>query len=221
MDWSKYLAEAIATFALVFIGAGAVMANANNALGLVGVALAHGLVLMSMVYSTRHISGGHVNPAVTIGMLAARKISLIDGSGYIIFQLVGSVVAALLLSNVFSAPLEAHLGAPALASGVSFTEGVITEAILTFFLVFVVFAVSVDSKGLPDVSGLAIGMVLTFDILVGGLLTGASMNPARAFGPAFVSQYFTDHAVYWIGPILGAVIASFVYKKAFLPAQTS
>jgi len=222
MQWNKYLAEAIATFALVFIGAGAVVANAtyNNSLGLVGVALAHGLVLMSMIYATRHISGGHVNPAVTIAMLVTKKIPVKDGIAYIIFQLVGAAIAGLLLAVVFvNAPASVHLGVTDLASGVSVTTGIILEAVLTFFLVFTVFAVAVDNRGLADASGLAIGLVLTFDILVGGSLTGAAMNPARAFGPAFASQYFLTQPVYWIGPIIGAVIAALIYDRIFLKTK--
>lgn len=219
MDWNKYVAEAIATFSLVFIGAGAVAANAtyNGALGLVGIALAHGLVLMSMIYATRHISGAHVNPAVTIAMLAAKKMQIKDGIGYIASQLLGAAIAGLLLSNIFAnAPASVHLGVTDLAAGVSPSTGMLLEAVLTFFLVFVVFAVAVDSRGLADVSGLAIGLVLTFDILVGGLLTGAAMNPARAFGPAIASGYWTTQLVYWIGPITGAIIAALVYDKVFL-----
>jgi len=218
MQWNKYLAEAIATFALVFIGAGAVVANAvyNNALGLLGIALAHGLVLMSMVYATRHISGAHINPAVTIAMLVTKKMQLKEGISYIVFQLVGAAVAGLFLAMIFvNAPASIHLGATDLAAGVTVVNAILLEAILTFFLIFVIFAVAVDTRGLPDVSGLAIGLVLTFDMLVGGSLTGAAMNPARAFGPAFASQYFLTQPVYWIGPIIGAVIAALIYDRAF------
>lgn len=218
MQWNKYLAEAIATFALVFIGAGAVVANAtyNNALGLLGIALAHGLVLMSMIYAIRHISGGHVNPAVTIAMLVTKKMQMKEGISYIVFQLVGASIAGLFLAMIFvNVPASIHLGVTDLAPGVSANNGILLEAVLTFFLVFTVFAVAVDSRGLPDVSGLAIGLVLTFDILVGGSLTGAAMNPARAFGPAFTSQYWATQSVYWIGPIIGAVIAAIIYSRAF------
>jgi MIP family channel proteins len=219
MDLTKYLAEAVATFALVFIGAGAVAANAtyNGSLGLTGIALAHGLVLMSMVYATRHISGAHVNPAVTIAMLVTKKMQIKDGAGYIVFQLLGAAIAGLFLSVIFaSAPASVHLGVTDLAAGISPSTGMLLEAVLTFFLVFVIFAVAVDSRGLADVSGLAIGLVLTFDILVGGLLTGAAMNPARAFGPAIASGYWTTQAVYWIGPVVGAVIAALIYDRIFL-----
>lgn len=219
MRWDKYLAEAIATFALVFVGAGAVAANAtyNGALGLVGIALAHGLVLMSMIYATRHISGGHVNPAVTIAMLATKKMQVKDGIKYIVFQLIGASIAGLFLSVIFaSAPASVHLGVTDLAANVSVSNAILLEAVLTFFLVFVVFAVAVDSRGLPDISGLAIGLVLSFDILVGGSLTGAAMNPARAFGPALASGYFTTQLVYWIGPVAGALIAALIYDRAFL-----
>lgn len=223
MDLTKYLAEAIATFALVFIGAGVVAANAtyNGALGLVGIALAHGLVLMSMVYATRHISGAHINPAVTIAMLATKKMQPKEGIVYIAFQLIGAAIAGLLLSVIFaSAPASVHLGVTDLAANVSVPNAILLEAVLTFFLVFVVFAVAVDQRGLPDISGLSIGLVLTFDVLVGGSLTGAAMNPARAFGPAFASGYWITQPVYWIGPIAGAVIAALIYDRVFLKKLT-
>ncbi|MBI2075872.1 MAG: aquaporin [Candidatus Aenigmarchaeota archaeon] len=222
MDFHKYLAESIATFSLVFIGAGAVAANAayNNALGIVGIALAHGLVLMSMIYATRHISGAHVNPAVTIAMLVTKKIQIEEGLGYIVFQLLGAAIAGLFLSSIFAgAPASVHLGVTDLAAGVSPNTGILLEAVLTFFLVFVIFAVAVDSRGLADVSGLAIGLVLTFDILVGGSLTGAAMNPARAFGPAIASGYWTTQPVYWIGPVIGAVIAALIYDRIFVKKE--
>ncbi|MAG52729.1 MAG: aquaporin [Nanoarchaeota archaeon] len=211
----QYLAEFIATFALVFIGAGSVLADSftNGGIGLVGIALAHGLVLMSVVYATGHISGGHVNPAVTISLWFARKIKTKKAVLYVISQLLGGVFAGYLLSNIFT---NINAGVPLLGEGVAFGTGIFLEAILTFFLVFVVFATAVDNRAPKGVYGAAIGLVLTFDILMGGSLTGAAMNPARAFGPAFISGIWGNQVVYWIGPIIGGVLAGLIYKFIIL-----
>ncbi|MDA1196918.1 MAG: aquaporin [Nanoarchaeota archaeon] len=217
-----YFAEAIATFGLVFIGAGVVLADAvsGGKIGILGVAIAHGLVLMCMIYATAHISGAHINPAVTIGLLITKNIKAAKAMGYIASQLVGAIVAAVLLKIIFvSAPTTAYLGTPVLASGLSVTGAIIVEAILTFFLVFTIFGVAVDKRAPSGVYGAAIGLVLTFDILVGGILTGAAMNPARAFGPALVSGHFTNHLVYWIGPILGGIVAALMYSRFLLSTK--
>jgi len=209
----KYLAEFIATFTLIFVGAGSILAGNN----LTGIAFAHGLAIMVMVYATAHISGAHINPAVTIGMWVTKKINTKDGVFYIIAQLLGGVLGAFLLKIFFvNADSSLNLGATTLASGVSFFNGVFIEAVLTFLLVFVIFAVAVDKRAPAGFYGLAIGMVITFDILVGGPLTGAAMNPARAFGPALVSGYFVNHLVYWIGPIVGGIAGALVYNNYLL-----
>jgi len=148
----KYLAEFIATFTLIFIGAGSILANNN----LTGVAFAHGLAIMCMVYAIAHISGAHINPAVTIGMWVTKKINLKDGFFYIAAQLLGGVVGALALKIVFvNVSSSLNLGTPALVSGLSFFNGVLVEAILTFFLVFVIFAVAVDKRAPKGIYGLA------------------------------------------------------------------
>ncbi len=208
-NYSSYVAEAIAAFSLVFIGAGSILAGNDTT----GVALAHGLVLMCMVYATAHISGAHVNPAVTIGMLVTRKIGAPRAALYIISQLAGAAAAGFLLSAVFPPATALNLGTPALASGLPVASGVLVEAVLTFFLVFTIFGVAVDKRAPAGLYGLAIGLVLTFDILAGGALTGAAMNPARAFGPALASGFWENHAVYWIGPIIGAIVAALVYDR--------
>ena len=210
----EYVAEFIATFALVFIGAGAVAANvaSNGALGIVGIALAHGLVLMAMVFALGHVSGAHANPAVTIALFSAKKIDSSKAIGYIASQLLGAAVAGFLLIAFFS-PSQG-LGVPALGQNTSFWQGALLEAILTFFLVTVVFGVAVDKKGLNANAGLAIGLVLAFDILMGGTLTGAAMNPARAFGPAIASGQWANQLAYWIGPIVGGLAAALAYDKA-------
>ena len=211
-EYRAYVAEAIATFALVFVGAGSILADSTAHFGLIGIALAHGLVLMCMIYATAHISGAHINPAVTIGMWATRRISLLNALAYILSQLSGAAVAGLLLKIIFTGTPDAlALGTPMLGSSVSFIKGIIVEAILTFLIVFTIFGVAVDKRAPQGMYGVAIGLVLTFDILTGGVLTGASMNPARTFGPAIASGYWTNHAVYWIGPVIGSLVAAIVY----------
>ena len=218
------LAEFLGTFALVFVGAGSIVTNqwTNGALGLGGIAAAHALVLSVMISALGHISGGHFNPAVTFAIWIARRISTASAVFYWVAQLVGAVVAGLLLLVVF--PREqwqpVHLGTPALGLGIGFGKGVLVEAILTLFLVLVVFGVAVDSRGsFKSVAGFGIGLVLGFDILVGGPLTGASMNPARTFGPALASGYWQDDLVYWIGPLVGAAAGALIYTYLLLPRR--
>ncbi len=211
----SYLAEAIGTFALVFIGGGAILSDALTGMGLLGVALAHGLVLMCMIYVLGHISGAHFNPAVTIALWITNKIESEKALGYIVSQLFGSVIAALYLLLIFT-DKPGNLGSQALAPGVLFSQGVLLEAILTFFLVFVVYGVAVDDRAPKGIYGVAIGMTLAFCILAGGTVTGASLNPARSFGPALVSGTWANHLVYWIGPIIGGVGAGLLYDKVFL-----
>jgi aquaporin Z len=219
-SWERQaIAEFVATFALVFIGAGSVVMAANQQSDLVGVALAHGLVLAVMVSVIGHISGGHVNPAVTISAWVAGKIDSARAVLYIVAQLAGAIAGAGFLRWVMPEDVwrVGQLGTPLLAGFLSTGQAVLLEAVLTFFLVFTVFGVAVDDRGaFGKIAGLPIGLVLTFDILVGGPLTGAAMNPARSFGPALVSGTWDDWWVYWIGPIGGGVIAGALYWFAFL-----
>jgi MIP family channel proteins len=213
------VAEFIATFTLIFIGAGSVILNAAKQLDLVGVALAHGLALAIMVSITAHISGGHVNPAVTVSLWVTGKINTVRAGVYIAAQLLGATVGALALRATFPDALwrAANLGTPVPAPGVSAGSAVVLEAILTFFLVFAVYGTAVDDRGpFAKLAGFPIGLVLTMDILAAGPLTGAAMNPARAFGPALVSGTWTSGWVYWIGPVSGGVIAAAVYWMLFL-----
>ncbi len=204
--------EAVATFTLVFVGAGSIIAASMPGVDmpLIGIALAHGLAIFVGVAATGHITGGHINPAVTIGFLVARRITIDRAAVYIVSQLLGATIGALalfLLTNE-AARDAASLGTPLLGDGVDPVTGIAIEAVLTFLLVFVIFQAAVHAKG-PAIAPLAIGMTITIDILIGGPLTGAAMNPARAFGPALVGGYFnSDHIVYWIGPILGGSAAA-------------
>jgi MIP family channel proteins len=213
------VAELVGTFAFVFIGAGAIVTNtySNGAVGLLGIALAHGLMLAIMITVFGATSGGHLNPAVTVGFLVARRITATLAAVYIAAQLIGGVIAGLLLRAVFQESVWklTHLGTPVLGPNVSFGTGVLIEGILTFFLLLAVFGTAVDARA-PKIGGFGIGLTVLVDILLGGPLTGAAMNPARAFGPAVASWYWQNQLVYWIGPIVGGVIAALLYEHVIL-----
>ena len=200
----ELIAEFIGTFALILIGAGSVMLNT----GLVAIALAHGLVIFVMATAFGKVSGGHVNPAVTIGVRSIGKMKWQKAGQYIASQLAGALVAAFVLLFLFG-NLN-FLGTPALAPNVGIGQGILIEAILTFFLLTVILNTAVYDNNL--LAPLAIGMTIVLDILFGGPLTGAAMNPALAFGPAIASGYWINHLVYWVGPIIGAVAASLLAR---------
>jgi len=202
------LAEFIGTFTLIFVGVFAIH-NANGDLLLV--ALAHGLAIAVMVSAFGHVSGGHLNPAVTLGALVGGKIPLADGALYIVAQLLGATVAAFGAASIVSPEMVAA-GTPVLGEGVSVGAGIALEAILTFFLVTVVFGTGIDGRG-PKIGGLAIGLTVALDIMAGGPITGAAMNTARTFGPAVVSGTWDNHIVYWIGPLLGGALAGLIYSR--------
>ena len=215
----QLLAEAIGAFTLSFAGGGAVMlANGNTNVTLVGVALAHGLAIGLMVLALGGVSGGHFNPAVTIGFWVTRRIATVLAAGYVVAQLLGAVVAGLLLFLLFPEGLRtaAHLGTPTLGPATDFVHAVGIEAVLTFFLVTVIWGTAVDPRGPSGIAGLAIGLTISMDILAAGPLTGAVMNPSRGFGTALVSGYWNDQLVFWIGPVIGAVIAALLYHYVLI-----
>ncbi|MGH7509490.1 MAG: aquaporin [Gemmatimonadales bacterium] len=217
----RLVAEALGTFGLVFVGAAVVVVNGgfpNSGIGLLGIALAHAVVLSVMVSATMTISGGHLNPAVTLGLLVTRRVDLVSAGAYIVTQLAAACIAALLVKMLLppAAVRGALLGVPVIASSVSLGQAIGVEAVLTFFLVSAVFGTAV-SPDAPRVAGFGIGLVLLFDILVGGPLTGAAMNPARAFGPALVAGHWLGHAVYWIGPLAGGMVAALLWEHVLLP----
>jgi MIP family channel proteins len=223
----KLAAEFVGTFALVFFGVGAIVAdqflrtggNAQAGMGLLGVALAQGLAVGIMVTALGHISGGHFNPAVTVGFWVTRRFSTFDTLAYGIAQAGGAVAAAYLVRRLpFDAWSAVQLGAPDLARGFSRTNGMILEAVLTFFLVFVYFATFMGERGVFNkISGFAIGLTVTIGVLAGGPYTGAAMNPARALGPAVAANHWTNHGIYWIGPLAGSVAAAWMYDTLFSP----
>ena len=214
VDPRKLVAEVVGTFALIFIGAGSIIVTGGTSL--VGIAIAHGLAIALLVSALGHISGALFNPALTIGLWVTRQMDSVNTVAYIIAQLFGAVLGALALVLLFPQALRdaAALGTPLLNPGVSFAQGVGIEVILTIFLMLAVFGTAIDKRG-PNIGGFGIGLVLTMDILAAGPLTGASMNPARTFGPALLSGEWTNHLVYWIGPIIGAVLAALLYQYVF------
>ncbi len=216
---TSLLAEFIGTFALIFIGAGA---GALGIGGLLGVALAHGFVIVGFAYAYGHISGTHINPAVTLGVWAAGKIDAARAGSYIVFQIAGGIVGALALRWVLGGT-DTGLGLTQLAHGLTVRDtaititpliGVVLEAILTFFLANAVLNAGISGKAtIPG--GLAIGLTLVFCILMGGPLTGASLNPARSIGPAIATGDFTNLWVYLVGPAIGGAAAGLLYKTIF------
>ena len=201
------LAEFIGTFALIFVGIGAIKTAGHDVLG---VALAHGLTIAAFVSATMHISGGQLNPAVTFGLLFGGHITVPAAIRYWISQLLGAFCAALICLWLFGHDVVVT-GTPQLAINLTAMQGIIVEAILTFFLVFVVHGTAVDPRS-RAVAAFAIGSTITLDILFGGPLTGAAMNPARVFGPALAANFWHDHYVYWLGPLIGGAAGGLVYR---------
>jgi aquaporin TIP len=216
--WRHFIAEFIGTFALVFVGSGAIMVArmSGSQAGLIEVAFAHGLILAVMVSALMRISG-HFNPAVTIAFIATRRIEPMMASVYVLAQLIGAVVAgyALKASYPEAVFVATRGGGQAVALDVTGTQAFILEMIATFFLVFVIYGTVVDQRG-QKIGGLAIGFVIAADILAIGPLTGASMNPARSFGPAVASGVFEAQLLYWAAPIVGALIAALLYEYLFM-----
>src|SRR2546428_11165542 len=221
--WRAPLAEAVGPFALIFIGAGSVIADqlSGGRLGLVGVALAHGLAIATMVPATVHVCGGHPNAAVGARFVGARRMAVRVGVGYVVAQLVGASVGGFLLVASFpeAARQAVHLGTPALGRGVTPGVGIVVETVLTFLLVFTVFGVAVDARGPRGTAGLMIGLVIAMDILAGGVLTGGAMNPARAFGPALFSGAWQNHLVYWLRSLLRGAAPAWLYAGALIKQE--
>jgi aquaporin Z len=217
---SKLLAEFIGTFALIFIGAGAaaVIGEGVGLPGLVAIAFAHGLTVMAFAFAYGSVSGGHFNPCVTVGVLAAGAMRAGEAAGYIVSQLIGGIVGAFLLRAVLGGAAT-DLGTPALAHNLALGAttltvtpwaGFVIEAVLAFFLVTVVLSTAVAGRA-GNLAPLAIGMTLTLNIIMGGALTGAAFNPARAFGPMVATGNFSDAWLYLAAPIVGAIVAAILH----------
>jgi MIP family channel proteins len=219
----RLTAEFLGTFALVFFGEGTICADqflhGAGSPGLLGIAVAHGLAIAIMVSALGHISGGHFNPAITIGFWVTRRVSTLDVVLYWAAQLAGAIAAAYLLKALIPEDTwrAVALGTPELLRDLSRLSGMALEAITTFFLVFVVFATAVDEKGtFRAIAGFGIGLTITIGILVAGPFTGGALNPARAFGPALASSHWANWGVYWVGPLAGGFIAGLLYDSFFL-----
>lgn len=209
--WRRALAEALAAFALVLAGCGAIIADAQygGSLGPVGIALAFGLVIMAMVYATGHLSGAHINPAVTVAFTLTRHFPWREAIAYVAAQLAGAAAAALCLLAVWT-DRPAALGAtvPSVGAG----SAILYEALLAALLMFVIIAVATDTRAVGAGAAIAIGGAVGLDALFGGPVTGASMNPARSFGPALAAGEWTDFWVYVLGPLLGASLGALAYQ---------
>ena len=211
------IVEFIGPFVLVFAGVGSILLTDD----IVAIALAHGLAIGLFVAAAGHISGGAYNPAVTVGLVAGGKLDPVKGAAYIVAQLLGAVAAALVLIAAFDKDIwdPVNLGTPVVGEGFSVGQALLLEAVMTFFLMFVIYGVAVDHRSSKAVPGLLIGLTITMDILLGGPATGAAMNPARAFGPALVSSTWDDHWIYWVGPIAGALVAAGLYAYVLLTPE--
>lgn len=219
----KLAAEFLGTFALVFFGAGAVCVDfhlrSTGGLGLLAIALAHGLTMAIMVSALGHISGGHFNPAITIGFWVTKRLSTMDSLAYWTAQLAGAAAAGFLLKAVIPDDVGTgvFLGAPELMRDFPRLAGIALEAVATFFLVFVVFATAVDERGtFRSIAGFAIGLTITLGIMVAGPFTGAALNPARAFGTELASRHWLNWGIYWVGPLGGGFVAGLLYDSLFL-----
>ena len=207
MNTKNLVVEFIGTFALIFVGAGAVAIDVG---GLAGAAFAHGFVVIAFIYAYGHISGTHINPAVTLGLLIAGEIEFAAAIGYWIVQFLGGISGALLLNIIL--PTPGDLGVTILMEGITPVQGLVVEIVLTFFLVNTIFNTAVNGKG-GNFAGLAIGLSLIACIFMGGPLTRASLNPARTLGPAIFSTdpQWDNIWLYFVGPCVGAILAALLY----------
>jgi aquaporin NIP len=212
----RCLAEGLATFALVFAGCGAIVLDSERggSLGATGIAAAFGLVIMAMIYATGHLSGAHINPAVSLAFGASRHFPLREVGAYVPAQLAGAVAGAALLRIVWHGT-PAALGAtvPSVGAG----SALVYETVMTGFLMFVIMAVATDTRAIGAAAAIAIGGTVALDSLFGGGVTGASMNPARSFGPALVAGEWRQFWIYVVGPVLGALAAAGAYEVVRRP----
>ena len=225
--WQKLCAEFLGTFLFVFFAAGAVCADqgmrsaGQPGIGVLGLALARGLAFAILVCALAPVSGGHFNPAITIGAWVTRKIGSLQALFYGAAQILGAMAGAWVLTRLVPEQVwrAAQLATPDLAAEVSRTQGILFELLLTFFLVFIFFAmVAEHGTGTPHFSpfgGFAAGLTIFAGMLVGGSYSGASMNPAMALGTAVIAHHWTNHGVYWAGPMLGGVIGGWLYHALF------
>jgi MIP family channel proteins len=222
-SFQKFTAEFLGTFALVFFSAGAVCADrylqSSGGIGVLGIALASGLAMAIMVSALGHISGGHFNPAITIGFWVTKRVGTLEAFLYWAAQILGGIAAAFLLKAIIPEEIwrAVALGTPELVRDFSRLSAMVLEAVASFFLVLLVFATAVDERGaFRSIAGFGIGLTITLGVLVIAPFTGAAMNPARAFGPALASNHWTNWGVYWIGPLAGGFLAGLLYDTLYL-----
>lgn len=220
LPWQAYLAEFIGTFIFVFVASGTVLTNVFvGDIGYLGVAFSSGLILAAMIYATIAISGGYLNPAITMALWLGEKISFTTAIFYIFAQILASFTAAYLLLWIFgSKSMQFALGGPILGLNVSVQSALIIEVILTGALAFAVFAIAVDKRGPVSFGPLVVGLIAVVSGIFAGPLTGAAMNPARAIGPLFVSQSYSQVLVWIVGPMAGSLVG-FLYKFLFLDSS--
>jgi len=222
----NWFAESIATYALVFFGPLSIILSAVafgeglSIEAIIMISLGHGGAIGLMVYAFGHVSGAHINPAVTIPMIITKKIGIADGIGYIVFQIIGAIAAAFTLKAILP-ELGAKVnfgtqGGPSDLLNNSITSGLAVEIVLTFFLVTVIFMTAIHKKAAAGIHGISIGGMIFLIHLVGVPLTGASVNPARTFGPALASGFWEFHWMYWVGPIIGGIIAGLIMNYIFV-----
>lgn len=217
-SFKKYIAEFIGTFTLVFIAAGAVctdyyLRKAGGAgIGVLGISIAYGLAIVSITYALSYISGAHINPAVTIACWITRRMNPNTAINYIVAQVAGASLAGFVLKILFPEALfTVNLGTSTLGDGVSIAQGLAMEFIISFLLVLTIFGTAIDKRSFSSFSGLTIGLVVLFGVLISSPISSGAMNPARAFGPAIASGQFTHHYIWWVGPVLGGMAAAFFY----------
>lgn len=211
----RWIAELIGTFGFVLVGAGSGIVLGKTSL--VGVAFGNGIGLAVMITTFAHISGSHLNPAITLSAWLGRKIETVNAFGYVAAQLLGALAAALTLRLIFADQVwrAANLGAPGLSTGVSAGRGVLIEAIFTFFLAMVIWGTAIDDRA-PSMGGLFIGLFVLTGVLAVGPLTGGAFNPARYLGPAAIGGHLNDWWVYFIGPGIGGAVAGLLYPTLFM-----
>lgn len=214
----RILAESIGTYFLVLMGTGAVMTDSirDGAIGVLGIAIAFGLVVAAMIYAVGHVSGAHINPAVSVGFYAAGRLSGRELAGYVVGQCGGAILASLSLRALLGPVAELGATVPSVPVGTAF----LLEWLMSFLLMFVIAAVALGKSIPPGFGSLAVGIAVALDALVGGPLTGASMNPARSLGPALVAWVWTDHWIYWLAPVSAAAVAASAWEYLDRPATS-
>ncbi len=211
LNKKNYLIELIGTFILVYaITSAATVYSKSGQLGVIGIGLVHAFVLTAIVFAIGYKSGAHVNPAVTVAFLITKRMNAIDGIFYIIFQIIGGILAASVVFTIFGSAISSSVTLP---SDGNISRAFILETVMTFTLVYIVLTTAATaSNKIAPLAGLAIGLTLGFNVIFGGSISGGSLNPARSFGPALISGNFSYNWIYWIAPVIGSLIAAGIHR---------